>query len=388
MALVIADRVKETTTTTGTGTINLAGAVAAFQTFVAGIGTGNTCYYAITSGNNWEIGLGTVTDASPDTLSRTTILASSVSSAQATATLTFGDTEFDDVNNGTLALIDTAGLSKTYTIRNDYGATGATEFNAGAARGVAAANLAQIVESSNGHNGTIYAMDSSNVRFSSGGYDFSDGVVNLKQATDGSVGNTTITTAASFDNCTDVNIGSAFTGGGPAITLSGTSTVFATYPAAKSVHLDASGNLSHTGTWTFDESTSGTIGITTIQDSGSSFSDNDTSLMTSAAIADKITASGGGGATPYTTITGDTTVTTSNEVVFANATSGAIDVTLYLAASNGGKTLTVKKTDSSANAVSILRAGSETIDGATSTTLYHQNEAVTLISDNSNWLII
>ena len=101
--------------------------------------------------------------------------------------------------------------------------------------------------------------------------------------------------------------------------------------------------------------------------------------------ATSITASS---ATPYTTITGDTTVTTSNEVVFANATSGAIDVTLYLAASNGGKTLTIKKTDSSANAVSILRAGSETIDGATSSILYHQNEAVTLISDNSNWMII
>ena len=320
----------------------MAGAVAAFQTFVAGIGTGNTCYYAITSGSNWEIGLGTVTDASPDTLSRTTILASSSSSVQATATLTFGDTEFDDVNNGTLALIDTAGLSKTYTIRNDYGATGATEFNAGATRGVTAANLAQLVESSNGHNGTIYAMDSSNVRFSSGGYDFSDGVVNFKQATDGSVGNTTITTAASFDSATDVNIGSAFTGS--SITLSGTSTVFATYPADKAVFLDANGATEIT--------------------------------LSKAPVI------------PYTTITGDTTVTDANVAVFANATSGAIDVTLYLAASNGGRTLTVKKTDSSANAVSILRAGSETIDGATSTALYHQNEAVTLISDNSNWLII
>ena len=84
MALVIADRVKETTTTTGTGTINLAGAVAAFQTFVAGIGSGNTCYYTIVSGNNWEIGIGTVTDASPDTLSRTTILASSNSDSALT----------------------------------------------------------------------------------------------------------------------------------------------------------------------------------------------------------------------------------------------------------------------------------------------------------------
>ena len=152
MGLVIADRVKETTTTTGTGTINLAGAVTAFQTFVAGVGSGNTCYYAITSGNNWEIGLVTVTDASPDTLSRTTILSSSNSDS--------------------------------------------------------------------------------------------------------------------------------------AITLSGTSTVFSTYPADKAVFLDANGATEIT--------------------------------LSKAPVI------------PYTTITGDTTVTDANVVVFANATSGAIDVTMYL----------------------------------------------------------
>ena len=77
MALVAADRVKETTSTTGTGTWNLAGAVAGFRTFVAGIGTGNTCYYVAEQGSDWEIGLGTVTDATPDTLARTRIIASS-----------------------------------------------------------------------------------------------------------------------------------------------------------------------------------------------------------------------------------------------------------------------------------------------------------------------
>ena len=79
MALVLNDRVKETTTTTGTGTINLAGAATNFETFVAGIGDGNTVYYAIVHQNQaeFEVGLGTVTDASPDTLSRTTILSSS-----------------------------------------------------------------------------------------------------------------------------------------------------------------------------------------------------------------------------------------------------------------------------------------------------------------------
>lgn len=77
MALVYADRVKETSTTTGTGTYSLDGATAGFQTFVAGIGTANTCFYCATDGTDWEVGLGTVTDATPDTLARTTILQSS-----------------------------------------------------------------------------------------------------------------------------------------------------------------------------------------------------------------------------------------------------------------------------------------------------------------------
>jgi hypothetical protein len=80
MALSIADRVLETTTTTGTGTINLGGAKSGgYQTFVAGIGSTNTCHYCIVdaANNAWEVGLGTVTDATPDTLSRDTILDSS-----------------------------------------------------------------------------------------------------------------------------------------------------------------------------------------------------------------------------------------------------------------------------------------------------------------------
>lgn len=81
MALTYADRVKETTTTTGTGTLDLAGAETGFQGFVAGIGDGNTCYYCIADGTDWEVGIGTVTDAATDTLSRDTILASSNSGA-------------------------------------------------------------------------------------------------------------------------------------------------------------------------------------------------------------------------------------------------------------------------------------------------------------------
>lgn len=77
MAFVLADRVKETSTTTGTGTFTLAGAVTGFQSFSA-IGNANITYYTITlqGGSEWEVGIGTYT-SSGTTLSRTTVLASS-----------------------------------------------------------------------------------------------------------------------------------------------------------------------------------------------------------------------------------------------------------------------------------------------------------------------
>ena len=77
MALTFADRVKETSTTAGTGTLTLAGAMYGFQSFAA-IGNGNTTYYSIydNSTGDWEVGIGTYT-ASGTTLSRTTVLASS-----------------------------------------------------------------------------------------------------------------------------------------------------------------------------------------------------------------------------------------------------------------------------------------------------------------------
>ena len=76
MALVLNDRVKETSTTTGQGTLSLAGAATGFETFVTGVGDGNTTYYlaAHESDGTWELGIGTITDASPDTLARTTVI--------------------------------------------------------------------------------------------------------------------------------------------------------------------------------------------------------------------------------------------------------------------------------------------------------------------------
>ena len=78
MALVLADRVKETTTSTSTTAITLAGAATGYQTFLLAIGNANTTYYTIAdqTGANWEVGIGTYTTIG-NTLSRDTVLASS-----------------------------------------------------------------------------------------------------------------------------------------------------------------------------------------------------------------------------------------------------------------------------------------------------------------------
>ena len=116
MALVINDRVRETSTTSGTGTLNLAGAVTGFRTFVDGIGDGNTTYYAIfEEGTNlFEIGLGTVTDATPDTLARDTVLSNSSGN---TSKITF--------SGGTLSVFCTMPASKTVYLDSSGNPVGA-----------------------------------------------------------------------------------------------------------------------------------------------------------------------------------------------------------------------------------------------------------------------
>ena len=83
MALVVKDRVKESSTTSGTGTLTLAGAVPGFQAFSAALSNGDTTYYAIAESSTgaFEVGLGTYT-TSGTTLARTTVLSSSNSGSE------------------------------------------------------------------------------------------------------------------------------------------------------------------------------------------------------------------------------------------------------------------------------------------------------------------
>ena len=110
MALVLNDRVKETSTTTGTGTIDLDGAVTGFEGFVAGIATTNTTYYCIahTTADEWEVGLGTVTDAGTDTLSRDTVISSSNSDGKVVFTAGTKDVFCTEPASKTMEMLMTA----------------------------------------------------------------------------------------------------------------------------------------------------------------------------------------------------------------------------------------------------------------------------------------
>ena len=147
MALVLKDRVKETSVTTGTGTITLAGAVTDFDAFSV-IGNGNTTYYTITlpEGDEWEVGIGTYT-ASGTTLSRDTVLASSNSGSLVNfsagdkdvfvvypaGTAVYEDAAGDVTVDGTITgeemvasnglFVNSQSISVNYTVPSGYNAT-------------------------------------------------------------------------------------------------------------------------------------------------------------------------------------------------------------------------------------------------------------------------
>ena len=119
MALVIKDRVKETTSTTGTGTLTLAGAVGGFDSF-AEVGDGNTTYYSCTDGTDFEVGIGTYT-ASGTTLSRDTVLESSgvTASANVNGAVSASTSVAVDGNSGTIAVgmrVRGTGISGVVTV--------------------------------------------------------------------------------------------------------------------------------------------------------------------------------------------------------------------------------------------------------------------------------
>jgi len=134
MALVLNDRVKETSTTTGQGTLNLAGAATGFETFVTGVGDGNTTYYVITHATDgtWEIGIGTITDASPDTLARTTVIDTSAGNTTKIDFAAGSKTLFCSLPASKSVFLDADGdvtLAANLTVGGNFDVTGTLDFS-------------------------------------------------------------------------------------------------------------------------------------------------------------------------------------------------------------------------------------------------------------------
>jgi hypothetical protein len=98
----------------------------------------------------------------------------------------------------------------------------------------------------------------------------------------------------------------------------------------------------------------------------------------------------GGTNSGFTTATKTTgyTITASDTVIFADASSGGVTITLPVASGLSGYRFYVKRIDSSGNSCSVTRSGSDTIDGATSQSLDLQYTSLTIVSNGSNWYII
>ncbi len=156
MALLVKDRIKETTSTTGTGTLTLAGAVAGYQAFSV-LGDGATTYYALTDANGtaWEVGLGTYA-SSGTTLARTTVLGSSNSGSK--ITLTSGTHDVFVTYPADKAGFNDEGLAKTFTASGTITAGKPCILEADG-------DAAQIVETGNtvtGGTGTANSFNGSN----------------------------------------------------------------------------------------------------------------------------------------------------------------------------------------------------------------------------------
>ena len=328
MALVIADRVKETTTTTGTGTINLAGASSGFQTFASGVGNNNTTYYTIEDANgSWEIGIGTVTDSSPDTLARTTVLATSNGDTTKITLSSGTHTVFGTYAAGKAVYLDASGvlshsivdadISGSASIANSKLANSSVNFG-GVSLSLGGSDTTPAFDLSDATNyptsslsgtitnaqlaGSITNAKLANDSVSFGGitvalgasdatpaFDLSDATNYPTSSLSGTITNTqlagSIANAKLANSAITVAVGSDSTAIslGGTMTFAGTANEVEVSESSGTVTIGLPNNVTIAGTLTVDS-----VGITAVQTSAQSFANNDTSIMTSAAIEDKI----------------------------------------------------------------------------------------------------
>ena len=338
MPLILANRVKETSLTSGSGIITLAGASDGYQAFSSVLSSGDSTYYTITNANNWEVGIGTYQNS---TLSRDTILSSSNSDnpinlvSQSTIFVAYPSEKSvykdaaDQVVAGSSGIILESGVpSNTDNVL--YNVSGTLYFN-GIAVNTDADFLLNVVDDLTPQLGGDLDLNNSSIT----------GVGNIN--IDG-----TITANSGVYN--DINVSNSLY-----LPNIGTDT-------DNSVII-----LNSVGYLKTDEIDSRVWGNTL-------------------ADIDDITAVSGLTVKSYQNITSDTTLTIQDDYVFVDSTLGNIKIDMPIASGNGGKEITIKRVAGD-NFVILNASGLGNIDGSVNYTMHHLYQSTTIVSNNFSWFI-
>lgn len=338
MPLTLANRVKETSSTSGSGVIVLDGASTSYQSFSSVLSSGDTTYYTIVNSPNWEVGLGTY---SSNTLSRDTILSSSNSGDRITL---FGQSSvfiaypseksiYKDQNDQVVAgpsgiIIDSGIPANTTNVL--YNVSGTLYFN-----GSDLIGINDVIEDTTPQLGGDLDLNNSDI-IGTGNIDI-NGTISANSGVYNDVSITGLLYAPNIGEDVDNTV----------------------------VILNNSNYLKT------DEIDSRVWGDS-LADTGdiAAVSGYATTLFTKS----------------YQNITSDITLSIEDDYVFIDSTSNEINVEMPIASGNGGKEIKIKRIAGN-NLVNVNASGLGNIDGGLSYTMHHLYQSITLVSNNSNWFI-
>jgi hypothetical protein len=446
--LKLSDRVKQTSITQGTGTITLYDTFSGFQSFANGIGNGNTTYYTIENGSNFEVGIGTYNN---NTLSRDTILDSSNNKQKISL-------------NGVSIVFCSYPAEYAFFLNNGY-ASGQQPYYSGIAFPDGSIQLKAAVVASGTNNQIAYwnngaILSVSGLTYSSNTLSFTGNTVlqgnltvsGIASISGSNISNSQISSCSFVDNVFyRTNSGCFFHAyvdnaydnmvalhstneSSPTwkLGLKSYSTSFVGEPTSGYVkgnngsiglyatdqnyvvvnytngfwvnhrNLDVFNVSKLTGSYIYNQTASAPA--FTVQGAAAQSANlQEWETYTSSVVASvdpsgqiycsSIKFSGDNSvqiraySENYKNVTSSTSILITDDVVFVDTTSGSITVTMPSAVNNGGKKIVIKRKNGNNN-LTIVPTGSQTIDGISSFIIYHKYQAVTLVSDNSNWYII
>lgn len=432
--LVLSDRVKQTSITTGSGTITLADTYGGFQSFSSAIGEGNSTYYTIENGSNYEVGIGTY---SSNTLSRDLVLDSSNNNnrislqgvsivfctypashsfflnpegyasgqmpyysgvafpdgsvqTSAAQSLLNGDTNTIAYwsDDSTISYIDevtwdgaTSGLfvNGDLFVGDDVTISGNTTFY----RDSAGCFFHGYVDNTYDKMIALYSDNATNPTWKLGVKSYSTNFTTppTQGWVEGKNGTISINSDTTSSIKVDYTTGLTFThksnslltssrDGGTVINGINAASVPLTVKAAAAQSDNVQEWTDYSNSVVASVNVSGQIDISSIR-----FSDN--TIQSTAFRATGLV---------YKTITSSTNLDPLDDVIFADCSSSSINITLPTASGVGGKKIIIKrKATGGSNSLTVSASGSEEIDGGSNFSMFYANEATTIISDNSNW---